>query len=306
MEYGSNCALQPQNYTHNLDSVQIIANNNGEGLGFAGEDLCLGVTSENVVVIIWYDSKNNKLMCSYNTDPLTLYNAKDESDVSKSVARKGGFVDAEELLSGIGKYCQLAIDSDYNLHIAAYDGIKQDLTYIYIPSKEVSNQHIPDYSKKKVCTVDSYLSVGKELTIDVAKDASGNQIPYIGYYANTPAKPRYAYLANPSNISDGVSSDKYTGVWECTIVPTPSKMSDDSKRRINVGVWKTTEGVLRDSNYKGTSGQDSTGTNNGKDSSSGDSGVCYGNGTDNAVLAYGVMKSKTDTSTSYIETAQKR
>ena len=105
---------------------------------------------------------------------------------------------------------------------------------------------------------------------------------------------------------NGVSADKYTGIWECTIVPTPSKMHSDSKRRINVGVWKTTAGVLRNSYYKASGGQDTVGENYATESRNGDTGKCYGNGTSNAVLAYGVMKSKTDNSTSYIETAQKR
>ena len=168
----------------------------------------------------------------------------------------------------------------------------------------------------KVCTVDSYLSVGKELTIDVAAEVIGDDtyyIPHIGYYANTPTKPRYAYIAEPSkffdnNEIDGTVSDKYTGIWECTIVPTKNKVTIDSKRRINVGVWKTSTGIRRDSKYIQTTTTDgsttTTETNKGKDSFANTAnGKCYGNGSDNAVLGYGVQFS---TTADYVETAQKR
>ena len=306
-------------YLSNLEDFQILANDKNEALGSAGEYLSLGVTSDNVVIIVWYDSTKNKLMCSYNTDPLTTYNAKDETETTptKSVARKGGFENPEEILSGACKYCKIAVDGNDNFHIAAFDGVSQDLKYIYIPkTSDSNNKKIPDFSNMKVCTVDSYLSVGKELTIDVAAEVIGDDtyyIPHIGYYANTPTKPRYAYIAEPSkffdnNEIDGTVSDKYTGIWECTIVPTKNKVTIDSKRRINVGVWKTSTGIRRDSKYIQTTTTDgsttTTETNKGKDSFANTAnGKCYGNGSDNAVLGYGVQFS---TTADYVETAQKR
>ena len=103
---------------------------------------------------------------------------------------------------------------------------------------------------------------------------------------------------------DGVSEDYYTGIWECTLVPSYSKITVDSKRRINVGVWKKVDGTIRDSNYKSDGNQDSAGENKGSSSAATtSSGQCYGNGTTNAVLGYGVQFS---TVADYVETAQKR
>jgi hypothetical protein len=204
---------------------------------------------------------------------------------------------SEPLITGGGKYCQLKVAADDSIHIAAYDSSSGDLKYVYLPSYGQA-------TLKKVCTVDSYNSIGKELTIDVASDGT-YQIPYIGYYGTTPKKPHYAYLYDPETFygsSDekafsGVVEDLYNGVWECTIVPTASTVTlDSANRRINVGVWKDEDGLLTDSKVSGTNKYTSSyaGTN---------AGVCYGNGSSNGVLGYGVKYSSSE---DYVETAQKR
>ena len=167
----------------------------------------------------------------------------------------------------------------------------------------------PNFDEKKICTVDSYLSTGKELTIDVAKEGS-YYIPHIGYNGNTPKKPRYAYLKNAetfytSNSITGVdSSDKYTGIWETTLIPTTSKLTNDNaKRRINVGVWKADVGNDKGKRVASNYSDDNYTFTPGTSSAAKGSGTCYGNGTDNAVLGYGVIHSSTQ---DYVETAQMR
>ena len=217
-----------------------------------------------------------------------------------------------------GKYCQMVVAGDNSIHIAAYDTVNLDLKYIYIPvktvTKTINNEEkqkiVPDVANMKVCTVDSYLSVGKELTIDVAgetRTVNGVEktvyIPHIGYNGNTPRKPRYAYLydaetfctSNSQSVYSGVNtSEQYTGVWECSLVPTTSTFTQDKlKPRVNVGVWKNSAGSRVSSNAF-TNGTSTAGTG---------SGTCYGNKTDNAVLGYGVAH---DSQQDYVETAQKR
>lgn len=278
---------------------QILADNSGSSLGYSGEYVSIGIAN-NHVVMCWYDAKNNNLMYAYssaNFNPTTGVN-------------NTGWTSGGVLLAGAGKYCQLVVDSDNHVHIACNDSANGDLKYVYLS----------DYkgTTKKTCTVDSYQSVGKELTIDVAK-VGDNQIPYIGYWGTSPKKPRHAYLNNATefyasaNGLDGVKDDQYTGVWECSIVPTVKVsggtpdangnacVTEDSKtKRINVAVWKS-NGALAYSTANGTE----NGTNNYKSSyAAAGSGVCYGNGTNNAVLAYGVKVD--DGTTDVVETAQKR
>ena len=155
------------------------------------------------------------------------------------------------------------------------------------------------------------MDVGQHLTIDVAKK-NGQQIPYIGYWAAYPELPRYAYLADPTSFYAGTSvdgtteKDSYTGIWECTVVPSTSTVKEG---RANVALWKN-NGNLAYSTYTvnngavtGFSGAQS-GVNCYAYSTTGnDSGICYGNGSNNGVMAY--VRS-INGSTSYIETAQCR
>ena len=135
-------------------------------------------------------------------------------------------------------------------------------------------------------------------------------IPHIGYWAAFPEKAHYAYIADPasffdSTTLDGTSSEKYTGIWECGIVPSPETVREG---KINVGVWKNASGVRRNSKYIVTTTSNgnttTTETEKGGDSEANTTwGKCYGNGTDNAVLAYVIAE---NSSTYYIETAQMR
>ena len=279
------------NSTANLNSgqystthVQVVANDHGEALGYAGEYFAIATTKEGYVVMVWYDSQNSNLMYSYNTNPTAGTTGKNKTN----------WANASTLLTGAGEYCQIVVDSDDRIHIAAYDSIRGDLKYVYLSDYTGTN--------RRTCTVDSYLDLGENITLDVAK-VGNNQIPHIGYWGAYPKKPRYAYLAKPELLTvpaaaadgldgykdgdlDGSKTDKYTGVWECTIVPTTSKTVQD---RVNVGVWKnTTTGIIENSK---------TGT----PTASQYYGKCYGNGTSNAVLGYVTAPNSTS---GFIETAQ--
>ena len=158
------------------------------------------------------------------------------------------------------------------------------------------------------------METGYRISLDVAKEGTQN-IPHIGFWAAYPEKPRYAYLkdvetffstgTNDVNKQNGVSEtnkNKYTGIWECGIIPTKSEVKEG---KINVGVWKQ-NGIKVSSNAEGFTAHNFTLTSNyssEKSSAENDRGYCYGNGTDNAVLGYVVMPSS---STYHIETAQKR
>ena len=105
---------------------------------------------------------------------------------------------------GLGYYIGKRL-RDNNIHVAAFDSANGDLKYVFIDDFKytVTTSESGDRTiafDKVVCTVDSYQTVGKELTIDVAEDANGYQIPHIGYWGNTPKRPRYAYLADPTNF----------------------------------------------------------------------------------------------------------
>ena len=257
--------------------VQVVADADGNCLGNAGEYVSIGViqagstngqADSDTVVMVWYDSINNELKYTYNTNPTAGTTGKNKTNWN----------DAITLLSEAGEYCQLVVDAAGGIHIAAYDGSNADLKYVYIDKYD-------NAANAKSCTVDSYGILGQNITIDVAHNGTYYE-PHIGYYALSSTKPKYARLTS-AEISDGVKEDAYTGVWECSIVPTSSRAFQD---RINVGVWKDSSGKIKESTI-GTSSADQYW------------GKCYGNGTSNTVLGYAIKKSSSE---GYIETAQMR
>ena len=310
-------------YADNSARCQIVASN-----ADAGNALALGVTSNNIVTLVWFDETAKKLKFMYNDsfsaittadtfNSTVLENGSNNKPNRLGVSKAGwtgsAAGTAANLISGSFEYCQMAVDGNDCIHIVAYDSNNANLKYIYIPK---GSDGKPDAANYKACTVDSYLDTGSHLSLDVAKDGD-YYIPQIGYWTAYPEKPHYAYLAKPETffaasdpVTNGaVSADKYTGVWECSAVPCVSSAKEG---KISVGVWKktvgTAKGVMANSN-------DSTFTANAstlKDSFINEFsntygprgyGKCYGNGTKNAVMAYVV----TPSDSSYnIETAQKR
>ena len=257
--------------------------------------------------MVWYNSEENKLMYSYNTTPTTKEGRLGASKagwatISNNEWKTDGSGAPLTLIPNAGEYCQLVVDGNNGIHVVAYDSGSGDLKYAYLSSY---NDASP-----KVCTVDSYLDVGTQLSLDVAaetKTVNGQSktcyIPHIGYWASYPEKPRYAYLydveafeksSTEAERSGAISgNDKYTGIWECGILPAAAG-SDVKEGKVNIALWKKDVDGVNGKRVASTSG--TSYANN-------DEGKCYGNGTDNAVLAYVVMPSS---STYHIETAQIR
>ena len=240
-------------------------------------------TATDVVVVVWYDETERKLMYGYNTTPQTDRNGQTSgSEWTVKTIFSGD-------LENAGEYCQLAVDANGGIHIAAYDGTNCDLVYAYLSSYSAT---------PSTCVVDGSGVIGSNLTIDVALDASGNAIPRIGYYATSCIRPKLAYRVDTASAAPAGSDDEaYTGAWECSVVPTDSSVNMQSNQynKINVGVWKSS-GVITSS----TSGTSSY-TNTPNSYSSTSYGFVYGNGTSNAVLGYTI---KVNSSSDAIETAQ--
>lgn len=237
-------------------------------------------TSEDVVVLVWYDAEEKKLMYTYKKNPCNDNDSDSSSFNYGSNYTDGTWATPIEIFDGAGEYCKIKVDSNNGIHIAAYDTVNADVVYAYLS----------DYEQRAVtgsCTVDSTDILGTYITLDVAS-VSGKQIPYIGYYANSIQKPKFAKLSETAinSYDAGVLDSSYTGNWEVSVVPTISTMVEGS---INVGVWKDSSGNLivskAEDSYASTS-----------------NGVCYGNGTKNAVLGYAITNSSGAGGT--IETAQ--
>lgn len=288
----------PTNEMNNKDNIpnrggytsnrcQIIANATGSGtLGKAGNYVSIAVVNNadtgnrDYVVMVWYDQHSKKLYYAYNTNPLA----------GTTGVNTTNWTGVKQILSRGGEYCQIAVDKDGGIHIAAYENGK--LKYA-----KLAKFNSPNVS---VCTVDSYDIIGQNLTLDVAYEVDengvGHNIPHIGYYALSRTLPKYAYLAKPDSedLNGADSSNFFTGVWESTYIPTQQTVPQD---RINVGVFKN-NGVRAYS----TINKEANGTR-GTSTTSAGSGTCYGNGTNNPVIGYAIRFSSRST---YAEVAQKK
>ena len=291
--------------TYTTQHVQLVAGGTGTAAKAAAPYVSIAAIdggasiADDVVVMVWHDG--SKMLYGYLTDP---------SNTSRmGNTNASGWTIKEDILPGVtGEHCQIAVDHDGGVHIAAYDSNGADVWYAYL------SKYNPDAAGcvKKVGKVDSYDSTGVYLTLDAALDANNNPAPQIGFFSMASNRPKYARwnaakgsLKSAESIAGTDSSDSYTGNWEVSNIPTVSNVRKSNtaskvKQNVNVGVWKDSDGKVTTSQTgqsyclgSATGGTSGTAANN--------NGDVYGNGTANAVLSYTYG---TD-SAAFIETAQR-
>ena len=179
----------------------------------------MGVTSDNHVVIGYYDESLSKIVLKYSTN--SIIGANPTADVAWTTS-------TASFPEYVGSYLSLAVDGN-SVHLAAFDSYDSNLTYMYMPS----------YSGTELTsvTVDQSSSVGQWTQIKVKQN-----VPYISYYNSTETGSRdaikIAYSNNPASTSmvggvdviPGSSSGSgyTTGAWEYMTVPaiTPPQGGD--------------------------------------------------------------------------------
>ncbi len=207
-------------------NYQVIAGSGATGTSAAlgttnvsrvGKYSAVGVTSGGVAVVAWYDSDSQSLLYSYNAAPTSTANAANWG--TNTIAIDASFA---------GWYVDLAVDGANGVHIAYYNSSSGDLKYAYLPTYS---------SAPQVCTVDSYLSTGTNISIALHNDGT-HQVPYISYYmgafTQTKFSVRTAWRTDFSGAApDGAADDVYTGAWEVMTVPTAGVPLE---YRIGVGI----------------------------------------------------------------------
>lgn len=293
--YNQTCK-DKDNYNPNYSTISIVSNvaagsnKNSSAKPGAYYSIAAVPSSDgksDVVVAVWYDAINKNLWYSYIKNPLDKAGKRDSTGKPSSE-----WSDPVAIFIGnAGESCAIAVDDDKHIHIAAYNRSNAgSLYYAYLDSYES-----PFDASKDLVKVDSYGSTGQYITMEVAKDSNGNNIPYIGYWMNSMSYPKYAYLVDTDiskGLKPGVDKDnRYTDAWESIMIPTSSDILRDD---INIGLYRYKE--EEDGHLKGeireiprqaeTAGEKL--------------GVAGGNGTKNPIFAYGIS----ETGSGYIETAQ--
>ena len=172
----------------------------------ASNHFAFGVTSDNHVVVVYYDEFAGKLKLKYSTNTVIGINSNNDVPFTES---------SIDFPDYVGNYVSMAIDENNGIHISAFDAGDSDLAYFYIPRY--------NGSEMKHVTVDQASAVGNWTQIKL-KDG----VPYIAYYNATEAGGResikLAYankaITSANTVVEGVDSDGYTtGNWEYMTVP---------------------------------------------------------------------------------------
>ena len=217
------------NFTENTGNSAAYSTGRLTAVATGSKYYDMAVTSDNHVVIVYYDEGESKLKLLYST------NAVDGSSPTSSVAWTTSSV---SFPSYAGTYVSMAIDSSDGLHIAAFDASDADLKYFYLPS--YSSTDLADL------TVDAAGSVGHWTGIAICTDTDNAELygkPVISYYNSTETGTRESIkMAYPKaaigSITAGVDSNGYTtGAWEYMTVPaiTPPQGGDSKFQKVCLG-----------------------------------------------------------------------
>lgn len=208
--FDTNYGIQKRGDSISTDNVQVIDASTDVGEYAAVGVIPTGITGAGTAVVCW--NSENKLMFKYNTDPTT-------NSWSPAITIDSDYA---------GEYCDLAVDAAGGIHMAYYRAGNK-LKYAYLSSY---NDTVAD-----VCMVDSYLSVGENISIETSSktieyEGGVRYVPYISYYSSAIGMAKVAWpeklgtninsetVSTSNTFVDGVSSDKFTGTWEVQVLPT--------------------------------------------------------------------------------------
>ena len=216
------------------DGYQVIAGSGSTGtststgttnVNRAGEYVAVGVDGTTAVVA-WYDAENQSLLFSYNDNP-------SDSTKADNWGKNTKVIDSDFA----GWYVDMVVDENHGIHIAYYGASAGDLKYAYLPKYDST-------AAFDVVTVDSYLSVGTNISVDVMKKTVGSNtyyIPHISCFMSSFTKTRYSIRTawlntlGLASVPAGVAKDEFTGDWEVMTVPTDAIPLDYT---IGIGIKK--------------------------------------------------------------------
>jgi hypothetical protein len=155
---------------------------------------------------------------------------------------------AQVVMEGAGAHVDMAVDRFDNVHLAFYDVFNGGLYYAYIPgtaftrttstnSTTANGQGAQILSANiAVVKVDTYLSAGTKLMINVREEFNGDTAPtantvirpYISYFHASFNETRNSvrvawpvnYIRSLTDVKPGTDAvDRFTGNWEVMTVP---------------------------------------------------------------------------------------
>ncbi|MCL2210502.1 MAG: hypothetical protein FWB95_01110, partial [Treponema sp.] len=146
-------------------------------------------TKLGIPVIAWYDKDMQRLVISYGNQPTNgtsiSTTATDDWQGRATVVKEAA-----------GTHVDMAVDGSDNIHLAYYDVFNGGLWYTFIPASGITayaaggTNNRAAVSGMKTVKVDTYLSAGTKITINVRQHGTGNFVPYISYFHSSFAETR--------------------------------------------------------------------------------------------------------------------
>jgi len=193
-------------------------------------------SGSSIPVIAWYDRSAQNLLISYGNASYTSVTATSDWQNRATVVQQG-----------VGTHVDMAVDGGNNVHLAYYDVLNGGLYYAYIPNSgfpvRTSSGGSKDVTGIKTVKVDTFLSAGTKIMINIREQGTGNYVPYITYlhssFAETLSSVRAAWPVTAStgvvkghNTANDVlagtdANDRFLGNWEVMTVPVENVPSVD-------------------------------------------------------------------------------
>ncbi|MCL2411475.1 MAG: hypothetical protein FWC97_07515, partial [Treponema sp.] len=169
---------------------QVVAHSGTTHQG--SQHVAVGALGNGLPVIAWFDRVNQTLVFSHgNSAPTTTQL---DLATSISVTSTADWQNNARIIHyGAGSHVSMAIDGNNVVHIAYHDAVNGGLMYARIYPTGSGTSLMPDMSRIYVARVDTFLSAGIRLTIDVRRETHGTStfyVPYISYFHNTFAETR--------------------------------------------------------------------------------------------------------------------
>jgi hypothetical protein len=238
--YGNVGALTGETYTSNasVGNIAGTTNDNADGSTSVPTASSVLVTSDayarkgsmftaagflngGVPVVAWYDGSDLVISWVFpGTSNTGVTNGRITTNPTQWQAN------INPIDTGKGTHVDMAVDGANNIHLAYYssDG---GLYYAYVPTSGGE----PDLANKKVVGVDTFLSAGTKIMINVRKElhsGTTRYVPYITYahasFPGTKSTIRVAWRTDFTSATyEGTNEkDLFTGKWEVMTVPVSS------------------------------------------------------------------------------------
>jgi hypothetical protein len=235
------------NYGTIPDPNLVVANDTTKAKG--GEYVAAGLLSNGRAVVAWYDESVQSLWFSYGASLPTTNN---NFPIAPAQTMTDWQNNAVIIKGSAGTHVDLAVDGGDNVHLAYVNPVDGGLWYSYIPysggvpnSKATNTNDSLVNSAVRTVRVDTYLSVGTKLMINVRTQGTGNYVPDITYihnaFAETTNSVRVAwrkdFTADPvtSGVRHGTNPDHtFTGAWE--VMTVPAQNIPDTNELVSNGV----------------------------------------------------------------------